>query len=101
MVALGRLHSTKEISRPVLPPIFPNALYAEEPTLEIAAPAELWTRVRPSEAFETACLPDSCALEAASEAVEACLKLFRRRSNLDWRRMARDAGVADMAAEAL
>jgi hypothetical protein len=51
---------------PVLPPTLLNALYADDPTLEIvepaldmADPAELWTLLRPSEAFDTACLPVS------------------------------------------
>jgi hypothetical protein len=35
------LHSTKEIMRPVLPPILPNAFLAEEPTLVSVEPAEL------------------------------------------------------------
>ena len=83
------IHSTKDIILPVRPPILPRALYAEEPILDTvepaddaAEPAELWTLVRPSEAFDTACFPLSWAFEAASEAVEACRKLFRRRRNL-------------------
>ena len=40
---------------PVLPPTFPNA----EPAFEMAEPAELVTRLRPSDALEIAFWPDS------------------------------------------
>ena len=55
----GGIHSTKEIILPVLPPTLLSALYAEEPTFETVEPAELCTLLRPSEAFDTACLPVS------------------------------------------
>lgn len=49
----GCLHSTNLISLPVRPPIRPSAALADAAALDTEEPAELDTRVRPSEAFET------------------------------------------------
>ena len=97
----------KETILPVLPPILLKAPDADElsrdkvePAWDTAEPAELWTRVRPSDALDTAFCPVSCAFEAASEVVEACRILFRRSRSRNCRRTTREAGAADMAAKA-
>ena len=81
--------------RPVLPPTLDSVLLSPDPTLDMADPAELWTRLRPWEALDTVSEAVSLAFAAVSAAVEACLKLlFWRRKIRDWRKTARDAGVA-------
>lgn len=91
------LLSTKEINLPVLPPTLPKAVRAPAPALKRADPAELVTRLRPSEALETDVEAASFTLAAVSAVVEACRTLCcRRRTNLDWRSSARDVGAAGM-----
>jgi len=45
--------STNLIALPVRPPILFNAALADEAAFEMEDPAELWTLVSPSEAFDT------------------------------------------------
>ena len=90
-------HCTNEMIRPVLPPIRPKALPAVETAPETREPPELVTLVRPSEALETNPDADSLAFDAVSAAVEACLRLCRRRRKPEWRRSARVAGAGTMA----
>jgi hypothetical protein len=94
--------STKEINLPVLPPTLPNAFLAPEAAPLTIFPAEEVTLDRPSEALDA--VPDavSFAFAAASEVVEAVLKvlLFRRRRNRDWRRRVREGKDAGMVLHA-
>ena len=85
------------MSLPVRPPTLPNALVTPDPTLERVPLVELLTLLRPSEALDTDVEAVSLALEAVSAVVEACLILFRRRRNRDWRMAALDAGADTMA----
>jgi len=71
----------------------------EDAAPDAIEPAELVTLERPSEAFEVALEPASWTFVAASEVVEACLMLLRRRTNRDWRRTAREDEAADMVIE--
>lgn len=89
------LHSTKEMTFPVLPPTFFKAPPRPWAAFVRAGPADEVTRERPSEAFEAAEEALSLALEAASEEEEACLTAVLRVKNCDCRRTARDA-VAGM-----
>lgn len=63
-------------------------------------PAEDVTLDKPSEALDT--VPDavSFAFAAASDVVEACLRLFLRRRSRDCRRSVREVKVGDIFAEA-
>ena len=78
------------MSLPVLPPTLLNAFRAPEAAPLTIFPADDVTLDRPSEASET--VPDavSFALVAASELVEACLRLFLRRKSRECRRTARE-----------
>lgn len=87
------------MSLPVLPPILLRALRALVAAFAMAGPAELVTRVRPSEAFETEEDAVSFAFAAVSLAVEACLN-WPLKSCRDCRRATLEAMVADMAAVA-
>lgn len=77
------LHSTKAISRPVLPPILPNMLL----TLDAAAlrpePADDVTLDRPCEALEVAFEADSFTAEAVCDAASVALAVVEA-----WRRAA-------------
>ena len=97
---------------PVRPPILLIALLALPAAPDAIDEAELVTRLRPSLAFEVACPAEACAFDAVSDAasfalvavsavVEACRKLFRRRRKRPCRATAREAGAADIFAEAL
>ena len=67
------LLSTKEITFPVLPPTFFRVLPRPWAAFVRAGPADADTRVRPSVALAAADEAVCWALEAASEADEACL----------------------------
>lgn len=85
------LHSTKEMTFPVLPPTFLRAPPRPWAAFVRAGPADEVTRERPSDAFEAVDETFSLALEAASEVEEACLTAVLRVKNCDCRRTARDA----------
>lgn len=76
------IHSTKDMSLPVRPPILPTKFPTPCAALLIAGPAADVTRVRPSEAFDVA--PDaafdavSFVLAVAFEAVSVA-EAYRRR----------------------
>jgi len=72
------------------------AFVTEDAAPDAIEPAELVTRERPSDAFDVALEPASWTFVAASEVVEACLMLLRRRKNRDWRRTAREEETADI-----
>lgn len=93
------VHSTKAMSLPVLPPTLPSAFLALEAAFEMAGPAELVTRDRPSEAFETFADAVSFAFAAVSLAVEACLNCPLK-SCRDWRKATLEAILAGMIATA-
>lgn len=61
-------------------------------------PAEDVTFDKPSEALEA--VPDAVSFAAASDVVEACLRLFLRRRSRDCRRSVREVKVGDIFAEA-
>ena len=63
-------------------------------------PADEVTLDKPSEAFDEVADAVSFAFVAASEVVEACLRLFLRMRNRDWRRTAREDMVAVISTEA-
>ena len=95
---------------PVLPPTLLSAFRALDTAPETAGPAEVVTRERPCEAFETTPEAESFAFEAVSPAVsfafaavsaavEACRMLGRRRKKRDCRSTAREAGAAAMVSE--
>lgn len=63
-------------------------------------PADEATLDKPSEALEVVWEAVSFAFVAASEVVEACLRLFLRRRNRDCRMTAREVHVAGIVAEA-
>ena len=96
-ILASNLHSTKEISLPVRPPILPKAFWALDAAFEIAGPAELVTLLRPSEALETVEEAVSFAFAAVSLAVEAC-RNWPLKSCRDCRRATLEAIVAGMAA---
>lgn len=89
-------HSTKEMSLPVRPPILPKAFWALDAAFEIAGPAVLVTRLRPSEALEAVEEAVSFALAAVSLAVEAC-RNWPLKSCRDCRRATLETMGADMA----
>ena len=93
------IHSTNEMSLPVLPPTLPKALRAFDAAFAIAGPAELVTLERPSEAFEMEAEAVSFAFAAVSLAVEACLNCPLKNCRL-CRRATLEATVADMNATA-
>lgn len=93
------LQSTNAISRPVLPPNLFNTFRAPEAAPLTIPPAEDVTLDKPSEALDTVPEAVSFAFEAASEVVEACLRLFLRMRKRDCRRTAREVKTAGMADE--
>lgn len=91
--------STKAISLPVLPPILFKAFRVPEAAPLTILPADEETLDNPSEALDEIADGVSCALVAASEVVEACLRLFRQKRSRDWRRTARGGRLAGILTE--
>ena len=97
-------HSTKDISFPVLPPIFPNCLLSPCAAPLTAGPAEEVTLERPCEAFDCALEAVSFDLEAALEAipwVEACLRGVWRPTSRVCRSIKRGVTADDIVNSAL
>lgn len=88
------------MSLPVLPPTLFNTFRAPEAAPPTMFPADEVTLDNPSEALEVVCDAVSFALAAASEVVEAGLRLFLRRRNRDCRRTAREVNAAGIFVEA-
>ena len=94
------IHSTKDMSLPVRPPIPLKALLALEAALLTAGPAEEVTLDRPSEALEVALVATSFDCEAALAAVsvvEAYLRPVWRVQNRLCRMRSREGIGVDMA----
>jgi hypothetical protein len=76
-----------------------NAFRAPEAAPLTIPPADDVTLDKPEEALEVVSEAASFAFAAASEVVEACLRLFLRRRNRDCRRIAREVRGEGIVAE--